>query len=263
MARRSNSDRKVIDMNRWCAGIGAGALTTAAGFLLLASCDADAVSSRPKAIETEMVRPAGTRAPASVQGSVLPPTEKPGHDSGGTAESKIATGGPTKKGPSVPNPRVRIEGIQTSEVTFNASALSKCVDFVGLIAAPQPPEGNEVIGRPFLLDGRAVLHTEEEVQKFLDQLKKKRAEGGPQTFVLSILAAPRGTAQSSMEEWFGKCVTTDRGVALTKHVASLNGSLVLVTLARGRGDSVVTDEALIGVAIDQSTNSARIVGFVD
>ncbi|MCB9933529.1 MAG: hypothetical protein H6841_08920 [Planctomycetes bacterium] len=121
----------------------------------------------------------------------------------------------------------------------------------------------DVTATPFQLDGRKVLSDDTEVQAFIDKARDGSLREGRTNTVMQMTFLPAGNTWEEAQRWLAPTMTGDRARALFDHAEAHKAWLVLVLLARTKGDAHTYEHTLIAVTDVESEAKARVIGFMD
>jgi hypothetical protein len=176
--------------------------------------------------------------------------------------------GPPASGRTVDDGSPKIElpkmlpGATQGSVVSNPGACLAVSRFYRLLQANQL-KAAEVIAVPFQLDGRKVLSEDKEVQAFIDKAREASLSEGRTNTLLQMTFLPAGNTWEEAQRWLAPTMTGERAKALFDHAESHKAWLVLVLLARTRGDTHTYEHTLIAVIDVDTEEKARVVGFMD
>lgn len=163
--------------------------------------------------------------------------------------------------PEITLPAV-LPGPKRDVVISNAGALVAVSRFYALLQS-DALKAKDVIGAPFSLDGRKVLNDDKEIQAFIDKARETSLKEGRTNTILQATLLPHGNTWEEAQRWLAPAATGERSKALFDHASRHNGWLVLVLIARSKGDKHVYEHTLIAVSSADSEQNSRVIGFMD
>lgn len=156
----------------------------------------------------------------------------------------------------------KLPGAAKDVVVSNPGVLVAVSRFYRLLQSSDL-KAKDVVCPPFNLDGRKVLATENEIQAFFDKARESSLKEGRTNTPLQATLLPPGNTWEEAQRWLAPLVTGDRAKALFDHASSHGGWLVLVLVARSKGEKHIYEHTLIAVTNGESEDKARVIGFMD
>lgn len=163
--------------------------------------------------------------------------------------------------PEVTLPAV-LPGPKPDVVISNPGVLVAVSRFYALLQSKELKAG-DVTRPPFSLDGRTMLKDEKEIQSFIDKVRDTSLKEGRTNTIVQATLLPHGNTWEEAQRWLAPAVAGQRSKALFDHASQHNGWLVLVLIARSKGDKHVYEHTLIAVTNAESEQTARVIGFMD